>query len=39
MKLISYANFDLLDAKIAERKDAALEKLGIDKDFEFTKLY
>ena len=31
--------FDLLDAKIAERKDAALEKLGIDKDFEFTKLY
>lgn len=31
--------FDLLDAKIAERKDTALEKLGIDKDFEFTKLY
>ncbi len=31
--------FDALDEKIAKRKDEALEKLGIDKSFEFTKLY
>lgn len=31
--------FDNLDAKIAERKDIALKKLGIDSEFEFTKLY
>ena len=31
--------FDNLDAKIAERKDIALKKLGIDSGFEFTKLY
>jgi len=31
--------FDRLDASIAERKDAALKKLGIDETFEFTKLY
>lgn len=31
--------FDMLDRKIAENKAAALETLGIDPDFEFTKLY
>ena len=31
--------FDKLDEQIAERKEAALEKLGIDSSFEFTKLY
>ena len=31
--------FDRLDGRIAENKNAALEKLGIDPDFEFTKLY
>ena len=31
--------FDRLDEDIAKRKDAALEKLGIDDSFEFTKLY
>ena len=31
--------FDKLDGEIAERKEKALEKLGIGKDFEFTKLY
>ncbi len=31
--------FDALDEKIAKRKDEALEKLGVDKSFEFTKLY
>lgn len=31
--------FDKLDEQIAERKEAALEKLGIDSTFEFTKLY
>lgn len=31
--------FDQMDALIAEKKDLALEKLGIDKDFKFTKLY
>ncbi len=31
--------FDKLDGQIAERKEAALEKLGIDASFEFTKLY
>ena len=31
--------FDQLDEKIDERKKAALEKLGINEDFKFTKLY
>ncbi|MBR5157609.1 MAG: fumarate hydratase C-terminal domain-containing protein [Clostridia bacterium] len=31
--------FDRLDKDIADRKDAALKKLGIDETFEFTKLY
>ena len=31
--------FDELDGKIVDRKDKALEKLGIDSSFEFTKLY
>lgn len=31
--------FDKLDEQIAERKEAALNKLGIDSTFEFTKLY
>ena len=31
--------FDSLDEAIAERKSAALRRLGIDEDFEFTKLY
>lgn len=31
--------FDRMDAKIAKRKKAALEKLGIPEDYEFTKLY
>ena len=31
--------FDRLDGKIAERKEEALKKLGIDPDFTFTKLY
>ena len=31
--------FDLLDAAIAERKNEALKKLGIDENFEFTKLF
>lgn len=31
--------FDRLDKDIADRKDAALKKLGIDDSFEFTKLY
>ena len=31
--------FDKLDKDIAERKDTALKKLGIDESFEFTKLY
>ena len=31
--------FDRLDKDIAERKDKALKKLGIDDTFEFTKLY
>ena len=31
--------FDRLDADIAERKNEALKKLGIDEGFEFTKLY
>lgn len=31
--------FDRLDGQIAERKDKALEKLGIGADFEYTKLY
>ncbi len=31
--------FDELDGAISERKDKALEKLGIDSSFEFTKLY
>ena len=31
--------FDQLDERIAARKDAALEKLGIEKDYQFTKLY
>ncbi len=31
--------FDKLDEKIADRKDRALKKLGIDETFEFTKLY
>lgn len=31
--------FDLLDKDIADKKEAALKKLGIDEEFEFTKLY
>ena len=31
--------FDRLDKDIEERKKAAMEKLGIDETFEFTKLY
>jgi fumarate hydratase subunit beta len=31
--------FDKLDGEIADRKKAALERLGIGSDFEFTKLY
>ena len=31
--------FDKLDDEIALRKEKALKKLGIDKDFKFTKLY
>ena len=31
--------FDALDGRIAERKEKALEALGIPSDFEFTKLY
>lgn len=31
--------FDKLDAKIAARKEAALRDLGIDPEYEFTKLY
>lgn len=31
--------FDKLDGEIAERKEAALRRLGIGEDFEFTKLY
>ncbi|MBE6643939.1 MAG: hypothetical protein E7612_01010 [Ruminococcaceae bacterium] len=31
--------FDRLDSDIAKRKTEALEKLGIDESFEFTKLY
>ncbi len=31
--------FDLLDEKIASNKEKALSELGIDKAFEFTKLY
>ncbi len=31
--------FDALDVQIAERKEKALEKLGIDDSFHFTKLY
>ena len=31
--------FDLLDEKIADKKDQALKELGIDPDFQFTKLY
>ena len=31
--------FDHLDKDIADRKDKALKKLGIDDTFEFTKLY
>ena len=31
--------FDLLDEKIADNKKRALSDLGIDPDFEFTKLY
>lgn len=31
--------FDKLDKDIADRKDEALKKLGIDDSFEFTKLY
>ena len=31
--------FDMLDGDIAERKKAALERLGINEDFKFTKLY
>jgi len=31
--------FDLLDKDIADRKDEALKKLGIDDSFKFTKLY
>jgi len=31
--------FDRLDKDIADKKDVALKKLGIDDSFEFTKLY
>jgi len=31
--------FDKLDGEIAERKQKALKDLGIEEDFEFTKLY
>ncbi len=31
--------FDKLDIEIASKKEKALEKLGIDSSFEFTKLY
>ena len=31
--------FDKLDAKISARKEAALRDLGIDPEYEFTKLY
>ena len=31
--------FDRLDGEIAERKDEALKKLGIEPDYKFTKLY
>ena len=31
--------FDQLDEKIAQNKDNALKELGIDPDFQFTKLY
>lgn len=31
--------FDRLDGEIAERKEAAMRKLGIEEEFEFTKLY
>lgn len=31
--------FDRLDKDIADRKDEALKKLGIDESFEYTKLY
>ncbi len=31
--------FDALDADIQKRKEEALKKLGIDPDYEFTKLY
>lgn len=31
--------FDRLDEDILKRKEEALEKLGVDKSFEFTKLY
>ena len=31
--------FDRLDGQISERRDAALRELGIDPDYEFTKLY
>ncbi len=31
--------FDRLDKEIADKKDEALKKLGIDESFEFTKLY
>lgn len=31
--------FDQLDEKIADNKDKALRELGIDPDFQFTKLY
>lgn len=31
--------FDILDNEIAKRKDAALQSLGIDPDFQYTKLY
>ncbi len=31
--------FDRMDAQIAEKKKAAMEKLGIEESFEYTKLY
>ena len=31
--------FDALDVEIANNKEAALKKLGIDPDFQYTKLY
>jgi tartrate dehydratase beta subunit/fumarate hydratase class I family protein len=31
--------FDRLDEEIRERKEKALKELGIDPEFEFTKLY